>query len=100
MDPEPRPTSSVYSDSFPLDDLLERVTEQTKDQEQRTIRALLDDRERLTRELHSLRRCWDSLYQIIVASDKTAKVFSFRYDEARRRIKQEKNKWIANLTAI
>lgn len=100
MDQLPSATSSVYSSSFPLDDLLHRLSEQTKDQEEHTIYALLEEREQLTEELRCLRRCWDSLYQLIVASDETARGLSFKMDKARKRIKQEENKWFANLTAI
>ncbi|KAL7783249.1 hypothetical protein V8C37DRAFT_414937 [Trichoderma ceciliae] len=68
-----RPTSSVYSDSFELEELAIRLSEEAEAQEIHTIKALEDERDMLYREVEAKRVTWNY---------------------------KERNKWLANRNAI
>lgn len=69
MDSHPRQTSSVYS-NFELDELLDHITADTREQQTYTIRQLEVERLReentlLQNKLFAVRECATHLYQIV-----------------------------------
>ncbi|KDN59969.1 putative FAD-binding domain-containing protein [Colletotrichum sublineola] len=62
---EPRRTSSVYSDTFELDDLLLRLTKQADEQDDTAISLLQQQNMDLYRELMATRRLWRNLIDLV-----------------------------------
>jgi hypothetical protein len=58
--PRPRPASSVYSDDLPIMlDLINRVSQEIRVQECRTIASYMEEIQRLEEELGLYRRAWN-----------------------------------------
>ncbi|KAK1452643.1 hypothetical protein CTAM01_17267, partial [Colletotrichum tamarilloi] len=55
---EPRRTSSVYSDTFELDDLLLRLTKQADEQHDMVSDILQQENNALYRKLRAARQLW------------------------------------------
>ncbi|KAI5465170.1 hypothetical protein BGZ63DRAFT_422122 [Mariannaea sp. PMI_226] len=100
MDHHARQASSVYSDSFKLDDLLHRLSEQTKSQQDYTIQTLIEERDALREELDSKRRLWHSARQLLARTSDVARRLLQLHENATTRILQEQGKWKANCVAI
>ncbi|KAH6871055.1 hypothetical protein B0T10DRAFT_567485 [Thelonectria olida] len=100
MDEPPRPASSVYSDSFQLQDLLHRLSEQTRSQRGYTAQALVEERDALRTELDSKRRLWQSARQLMARSSDMANRLLQLHGDAEGRILHEQCKWKANCVAI
>lgn len=95
-----RPTSSVYSDCFELEELVSTLSNEADAQEIYAIEALENERDTLYREVEARRAIWNSIYQMLIESadvaSKITALCKFAYDH----IEKEKNKWLANRNAI
>ncbi|KAK2742898.1 hypothetical protein CKAH01_18440 [Colletotrichum kahawae] len=97
---EPRRTSSVYSDTFELDDLLQRLTKQADEQYDTAIALLLQENMALQRELKAMRhfqRIMNSLVRDLAEStDKLGELLR----TTRSRLEQRRASYLANCTAF
>jgi hypothetical protein len=100
MDRTLRPSSSVYSDSFQLDDLLHRLSEQTWQQQIRTFQTLTDENRVLQSELSEVRQLWESIYGLMQGVNDIAGQLSVIKNGGDRTMDKLKLKWIANCTAF
>lgn len=100
MDSQERPTSSIYSDRFELDELVSRLSDEADAQELYAIQALQNERDALSREVEARRTIWNSIYQVLIESadvaSKIAALCKYAYDL----IGKERNKWLANRNAF
>lgn len=95
-----RYSSSVYSDSFQLDDLLHKLSEQAWQQQIRTIQTLRDENLELHNELSQLRLLWGSIYRYMRQVNDIAGELNTVRKGAGRMIERRNMKWIVNCTAI
>lgn len=100
MDHHARQASSVYSDSFKLEDLLQRISEQTKSQQGYAVQALIEERDALRNDVDSKRRLWHSARQLFARTSDMAKRLLQLHEDATARIRHEQCKWKANCVAI
>jgi hypothetical protein len=100
MDVNWRPTSSVYSDAFELDELLDRVSEQAAAQKQYIIWALEEERDTVRRELEKERNRWASIYELMLEAADAGEKLALLHQDAERRVGREQNVWVSNCTPI
>ncbi|KAH8655615.1 hypothetical protein BX600DRAFT_440115 [Xylariales sp. PMI_506] len=100
MDKSIWPASSIYSDSFQLDDLLHRVSEQTWEKELRMFQALEDENKELQDELFRVQQSWESIYTMMEKVNKIAEQLNAIMMEGKSRIKKQKVNWIINCRAF
>lgn len=106
MSLNPRPTSSIYSDSFDLEDLVSRLSQQARSQAFYEIKALQDERDALQRQVEAERSAWVSVYQVILESSRVGTQLSLVCDDSQRQIDHERSedrerkRQLANLTPI
>ncbi|KAK2731760.1 hypothetical protein CKAH01_19053 [Colletotrichum kahawae] len=97
---EPRRTSSVYSDTFKLDDILQRLTKQADDQYDTAIALLLRENIALQHELRAMRRIqkvMDSLVRDLAElMDQLAELLR----TIRSRLAKGRASYLANCTAF
>nr|XP_036584423.1 uncharacterized protein CTRU02_05498 [Colletotrichum truncatum]KAF6793941.1 hypothetical protein CTRU02_05498 [Colletotrichum truncatum] len=97
---EPRRTSSVYSDTFELEDLLLRLTKQADEQHDTAIAVLRQENLALYRELREVRQ----LCRVI--SGRVRELFDLTDQlqellrATRSRLEQERASYLANCTAF
>ncbi|KAL7940676.1 hypothetical protein V8C42DRAFT_336847 [Trichoderma barbatum] len=95
-----RPTSSVYSDCFELEELVSKLSDEAEAQEVHAIEALENERDILCREVEARRVIWNCIYQMLVESADVAGKITALCKFAYGRIDKERNKWLANRNAI
>lgn len=101
MNPEYRPTSSLYSDEpFELEGLLPSLPKPSSLHEEPNIQTLQEDVKNLEAELDTLQHNWLMIYQTLEKSKEVAIQIEFIYENAKVRIAMERNKWLANCTAF
>ncbi|OHE90319.1 hypothetical protein CORC01_14380 [Colletotrichum orchidophilum] len=97
---EPRRTSSVYSDTFELDDLLLRLTKQADEQHDMVIDLLRQENNALYRKLKAERQLWRVIvglvHEIVELTGQLEKLLG----KARLRMQQGRIKYLANCTAF
>lgn len=97
---EPRRTSSVYSDTFELDDLLLRLTKQAEEQQDMVIDVLRQEAMALYRELRAM---WQ-LREVIVGFVRELVDLIDQLEELLRKsrsyIEQRRADYLANCTAF
>ncbi|KAL0930257.1 uncharacterized protein CTRU02_214332 [Colletotrichum truncatum] len=97
---EPRPTSSVYSDTFDLDDLLLRLTKQTDEQYDTVIPLLLQENKTLYSELMATRRLWRTLLSLVRDLVELADQLRELLKITRSELEHERRSYLANCTAF
>lgn len=91
-------SSSIYSDSFQLDDLLQQLSKQTRQQNIRTCQTLEQENEELRNELSQTRQFWDHIYGLMQeVANISAQLRTIKNEGVRLMIKQKKN-WLVNCT--
>lgn len=95
----PRLASSVYSDSFEYEGLTDELAN-AEDREIGTIRQLEAERDALRGEVATVRAAWAVLHQTMADTASAVDALSHIHETAQRRIVVERNKWLANCTAI
>jgi glutaminase len=100
MDMSPRASSSVYSDTFELDDLLQRLSQQTWEQGDYTMHVLLEENEALNSELTAVRATWASIYEVMINASEIASHLQILAEEGETQMEKARRKWIANCTAF
>jgi hypothetical protein len=98
--PNRRLASSVYSDSFELEGLLDKLPNIECGREQQAARELEAERDAMQEELDALRSAWTSIHRALKEAASTADVLTRIYNDAQRCMDVERKKWIANCTAI
>ena len=93
-------TSSVYSESLQLDDLLQKLSEKTWQQQIRTLKALEEENRELDSKLSEVRRRWGYLYQMMQEVNIVAGQLGTIKNEGGRLMERQKAKWIVNCTAF
>jgi hypothetical protein len=96
----PRPTSSIYSDPFELDDLLRRLSEQARSQGEYAIQVLTQENEAVKSELSYFRRSWAVIYELMTKVNDILRELKAVMAEMNATIEREQNKYKANCTAI
>lgn len=95
-----RYSSSVYSDSFQLDDLLQRLSEQAWEQQIRTIQTLEDENRELHNRLSEVRQLWECIYRHMQEVNNIVGQLSTIRRGTGRMMDRQKMMWIVNCTAI
>jgi predicted ribosome quality control (RQC) complex YloA/Tae2 family protein len=90
----------VYSDSFQLEDLLQRLSEQARQQQTRTIQTLEDENRELRNKLSEVRQLWEAIYRDMQEVNNIAGQLSAIRKGAGRMMDRQKKMWIVNCTAI
>jgi hypothetical protein len=93
----PRPSSSVYTDPFELDELFTAVSD---GQHEAAIQSLVYERDSLRRDLTLAREIWSCIYKVLAGSAQIATKMSHVYKNAQERVNQERGNWLANCTAF
>ncbi|KAL0929612.1 uncharacterized protein CTRU02_215511 [Colletotrichum truncatum] len=93
-------TSSIYSDTFELDDLLCRISKQADDQNETTIRALYQERDFLQKNINVLQQSCRAAYKIINYLRQLVAQLEQLLDDASSLMAKEKNDYLANCTAF
>ena len=96
----PRPTSSVYSDSFELDELLETLSDHLWKHDTHELQGLEKDRECIKSELTALREIRGCIYPAIMQMNKKIELLYAALADAKRAIEREKADWASNCTAF
>ena len=96
----PRPASSVYSNSFELEELLESLSDQVWKQGTHVFLSLEKEREDIESELvqlRAIRGCIDAA--MAQMNGRITQLYTALAD-ARRSIQQERIYWVSNCTAF
>ncbi|GKT52031.1 uncharacterized protein ColSpa_12212 [Colletotrichum spaethianum] len=97
---EPRRTSSVYSDTFELDDLLLRLTKQADEQYDTAIPLLLQENMILCRKLTATRRLWRTMLGLVRELFELADQLHELLRATRSTLERERISYLANCTAF
>jgi hypothetical protein len=100
MDTILRYSSSVYSNSFQLDDLLQKLSEQAWQHEIRTLHALEEENRELQREVSEIRELWGSFYTLMQEVANIYEQLSIIRSGVRQMTDKQKLKWLVNCTAF
>ena len=95
-----RPVSSVYSDAFELEDIARQLLGSAYDNHTEAIRALESKRDALQHQRNIVRSSWATVYQLLEKTADAAASLSRSLRDAQRFMTSERNKWLANCTAI
>lgn len=95
-------SSSIYSDSFELDELAQQLSREANAQEQRLISALIVDRDNLRTKLEQLHSTWglptiQHLFEEIILVYTQIRQLN---DHVINEVKKARNKRLANLFAF
>lgn len=91
-----RPASSVYSNPFEL----ERLLSSDLGCDEQTVQMLTIKRDKLLEEVRVARSEWEAIYRVVqTAAEKSGRLLRI-CESAQRRMVLERNKWLANCTAI
>lgn len=102
----PRPASSIYSNSFELEDLVHRLSEQARFQEEYEIKALQIELDALKHQINDARSRWAFIYDIMMDSADLATKLSLICKDADAQVHRERNddrerkKRLANRTVV
>lgn len=97
---EPRRTSSVYSDTFELDDLLLRLTKQADEQHDMVSDILQQENNALYRKLRAARQLWRVIVGLVHGIVELIDQLEELLTKARLRIQQGRANYLANCTAF
>ncbi|KXH60461.1 hypothetical protein CNYM01_14359 [Colletotrichum nymphaeae SA-01] len=97
---EPRRTSSVYSDTFELDDLLLRLTKQADEQHDMVSDILQQENNALYRKLRAARQLWRFIVGLVHGIVELIDQLEELLTMARLRIQQGRANYLANCTAF
>ncbi|KAL4403352.1 hypothetical protein CABS03_15266 [Colletotrichum abscissum] len=97
---EPRRTSSVYSDTFELDDLLLRLTKQADEQHDMVSDILQQENNALYRKLMAARQLWRFIVGLVHGIVELIDQLEELLTKARLRIQQGRANYLANCTAF
>ena len=102
MNTAPRKTSSVYSDTdvFHLEDVLHRLSKRDSAQGAVAMQDLIEENKALKQEVARVRRLWTYVYKIMTEVNDAYFYFSRILQEGDWRMEKERQKWLANCTAI
>ncbi|KAG9249676.1 uncharacterized protein F5Z01DRAFT_468031 [Emericellopsis atlantica] len=95
-----RPVSSVYSDAFELEEVARQLLGSAYDDHAEAIRALESKRDALQHQRNIVRSSWATVYQLLEKTADAAASLSRSLRDAQRFMTSERNKWLANCTAI
>lgn len=100
MDPCARPPSSVYSNQFQLDDLVDEISKWTLDcQQEQLLQALSEQQQTLQMGLEAARDRWAEIHQVMLQAAETAFVLRKLVGDARGGARNEEQNWMVNCTA-
>ncbi|KAF4878841.1 hypothetical protein CGCFRS4_v016115 [Colletotrichum fructicola] len=97
---EPRRTSSVYSDTFELDDLLTRLTRQAEEQHYAAISLLQEENTALHRKLKVSRQLWTVIIGLVRELVELTGQLQDLHMETLSRMKKETAAYLENCTAF
>jgi vacuolar-type H+-ATPase subunit I/STV1 len=95
-----RVPSSVYSETLDLGDPVLRLPVGDHPGAEEIIRALESKRDDLQREVEEARSTSNSIYRTLTITAKAAEEILHIYENIMRHEKRERNKFLANCTAI
>lgn len=95
-----RPTSSVYSDQFQLDDLLDHLSGKVVSQSEHAFQTLLKENKEASAELNYFRSSWSAIYELMTEVNDILCQLTAVVDQLKARIEREQMKYKANCTAI
>lgn len=98
MSADPRPTSSIYSDTFELEDLIQRLSVQVREQD--LYAELREENERLQLELFDVKARWRQVKQILDVCILVDGELIKLYQDAVAKLNKRRNIWFANCTAF
>ena len=98
MDEPTRYSSSVYSDSFQLDDLLQKLSEQAFVQNAQICRILEAENKDLRNKLSQVQQVWCYIYKLMQEVNSVAGQLDTVQGEGYRLIDHQKIQWIVNCT--
>jgi hypothetical protein len=96
----PRQTSSVYSDSFELDELLENLSDQVWKQDSHVVLSLAKEKGDMESELAALREIRECVHAVIVQMNGKIAQLHVALNDAKRSIQRERVNWVSNCTAF
>ncbi|KAL0929574.1 uncharacterized protein CTRU02_215473 [Colletotrichum truncatum] len=95
-----RQTSSVYSDTFDLDDLLSRISKQTSEQREAAMRSLYQEIGELEKDILAYRQvCLTACKALDELRELTTRLRMLLAKTASS-MRSDKNKYLANCTAF
>lgn len=99
MNSLPRPPSSVYSDQFQLEDLVEEISRWTfASQQEQVLLGLLEQQKTLQAGLETARNQWFAVNQVMLHAAETAFALHKLVGDARQGVKEEEQNWMVNCT--
>lgn len=101
MEPNPRPTSSVYSDPFELDSLLGQLMQaEAQDYHDAVQKRLQGELEAARQRRDAARSRFHAIYRLMISTADAAVNMSLLAVSIRNRLELEKNIWLANRTCF
>lgn len=95
-----RESSSIYSDSFELEDLVNRISKAADSQDTFTIKALETERDCLRQNVNSIRNTWDAIESLMADLEKISQHILLLCRRCEQNKETEGKKWMANFTVI
>ena len=96
----PRPASSVYSDSFELDELLENLSDHLWKHDTHMVPSLEEERKATKNELAALTEIREYMYPALLQMNKKIELIYAALADAKKLMEREKVNWISNCTAF